>query len=121
MAIVEHFGGSRPRFFVQRPLQRSLLVTRADTAYGLGRERDYLSDSRCAGTHCQLQQSQDAKDNQNLLDTRRSRVWQALFDASARCQISEVDDPYFEYAPKQLYITMVFTRSSKRSQTWAVE
>ena len=38
-------------------------------AYRLGRERDYFSDLRCAGTLCQLQQSQGAQDNSNLLDT----------------------------------------------------
>ena len=69
LAIVEHFGGSRPLLFVQRPLQTALLVTTADTAYGLGRERDYLSDLRCAGTLCQLQLGQGAQDNSNLLDT----------------------------------------------------
>jgi len=69
LTIVEHFGGSRPLLFVQRPLQPALLVTTADTADGLGGERDYVSDLRCAGTLCQLQQSQGAQNNPNLLDT----------------------------------------------------
>ena len=56
-------------FSYSAPLQTALLVTTADTAYGLGRERDYLSDLRCAGTLRQLQQSQGAQDNPNLLDT----------------------------------------------------
>jgi hypothetical protein len=68
---------------------------------------------RCAGALCQLQQSQGAQDNPNLRDARRSTTWQALFDASARYQSSEVDDPYLEYAPKQFYIKMVFTRPSR--------
>ena len=68
LALIEHFGRSRPLFLVQRPLQPTLLVTTADTAYGLGGERDYVGDLRCAGALCQLQQSQGAQDNPNLLN-----------------------------------------------------
>jgi len=46
-----------------------LQVTTADTAYGLGRERDYFGDLRCAGTLCKLQQSQGPQNNPDLLDT----------------------------------------------------
>ena len=68
LAIVKHFRGTRSLFFIQCPLQPALLVTTADIAYGLGGERDYLGNLRCAGTLCQLQQSQCAQDNPNLLD-----------------------------------------------------
>jgi hypothetical protein len=49
-AIVEHFRCTRPLSFVQRPLQPALLVSTANIAYGLGSERDYVGDLRCAGT-----------------------------------------------------------------------
>jgi hypothetical protein len=39
---------------------------------------------------------------------RRSIASPTLFDPSARCRCSEVDDPYLEYAPKQSCIKMVF-------------
>ena len=57
LAVVEHFRRSRSLFLVQRALQPGLLVTAADTAYGLGSERDYIGDLRCAGALCQLPQS----------------------------------------------------------------
>jgi hypothetical protein len=120
LAVIEHFGRSRPLFLVQCALQAALQIPTADAAYGFGSERDYVSDLRCAGALCQLQQSQGAQDPPEPAGRRRSTGWQALFDASARYQNSEVDDPYHEYAPKQFYIKMVFTRSSSGRRPRAV-
>src|ERR1035441_3510449 len=47
----------------------------------------------------------------------RSIAWPALFDPSARCRCSEVDDPYLEYAPKQFYIKLVFPNSLSGRRT----
>ena len=67
LTVIEHFRRSRSLFLVQRPFQSALLVTAADIAYGLGCERDNLGNLRCAGALCQLQQSQGAQDDPNLL------------------------------------------------------
>src|SRR5215510_11334018 len=74
LAIVEHFRRSRPLFFVQCALQAALQIPTADAAYGFGSERDYVGDLRCAGTLCQLQQSQGAQDHANLLDAAAQQV-----------------------------------------------
>src|SRR5215813_5293451 len=68
LAVIEHLRRSRSLFLVQRTLQAALLITAADTAYGLGSERDYVGDLRCAGALCQLQQSQSAENDPDLLD-----------------------------------------------------
>ena len=77
-----------------------------------GSERDHVGDLRCAGALGQLQQSQGAQDDPNLLDAAAQQLGKLSSDPSARHRYSEVDDPYLEYAPKQFYIKMVFTRFS---------
>ena len=72
--LSSHFRRSRSLFLVQRALQAALLVTAADTAYGLGSERDNVGDLRCAGALCQLQQSQGAQDDPNLLDAAAQQL-----------------------------------------------
>ena len=57
LAVIEHFRRSRSLFLVQRALQSALLVTAADTAYRLGRERDYVGDLLCADALCQLRKA----------------------------------------------------------------
>src|SRR5215510_592141 len=74
LAVIEHFRRSRSLFLVQCALQAALLVTAADTAYGLGSERDYVGDLRCAGALCQFQQSQGAQNDPNLLDAAAQQV-----------------------------------------------
>ena len=58
LAIIEHFRRPRPLSFIESALQAALLVSTANVAYGLGGERDYVGDLRCAGALRQLQQSQ---------------------------------------------------------------
>ena len=74
LAVVEHFGRPRSRSFVQCPLQPALLITTADVAYRLGCEWDYVGDLGCAGALCQLQQSQGAQHNPNLLDAAAQQL-----------------------------------------------
>jgi len=40
LAIVEHLGGSGSLFLIQRPIQTALLITAADVADGLRRQRN---------------------------------------------------------------------------------
>src|ERR1017187_1159062 len=106
LTLVEHFRCAWPLSFILCPIQTALLVTTANITYSLGSERNHGGNLRCAGALRQLQQSQCTQHDPHLL-YHRSTAWPALFDPSARCRCSEVDDPYLEYAPKQFYIKML--------------
>ena len=69
LAIVEHFRCSGSLFLIQRPIQTALLITAADVADGLWRQRNYAGDAGRGDTLGQLQKSQGTQNNTDLLDS----------------------------------------------------
>ena len=67
-AIVEHLGGSGARLLIQRPIQTALLITAADVADGLYRQRNYTGNARRGDAFGQLQKCQGAQNIPNLLN-----------------------------------------------------
>ena len=60
LAIVEHLGCSRSLLFIQRPIQTALLITAANVADGLCRQRNYTGNARRGDAFGQLQKRQSA-------------------------------------------------------------
>jgi hypothetical protein len=69
LTIVEHLGCAGPLFLIQGPIQTALLITAADVADGLRRQRNYSGNARRGGTLGQLQKSQGAKYDTDLLNS----------------------------------------------------
>src|SRR5206468_2767090 len=64
----EHLGGSGSLLLIQRPIQTALLITAADVADGLCRQRNYTGDAWSGYAFGQLQKRQGAQNNPNLLN-----------------------------------------------------
>jgi hypothetical protein len=63
LAIVEYLGGSRSLFLIQRSIQTALLITAADVADGLCRQRNYAGNARRGDAFGQLQKRLAIRDH----------------------------------------------------------
>src|SRR5262249_49768151 len=68
LTVVEHFGGSRPLSFVQRPIQSTFFVTTANIAYGLGSYGDPVWQSSGPLRPSPAATNQGTPDDPNRLD-----------------------------------------------------
>ncbi len=93
LAIVEHLGGSGSLLLIQRPIQTALLITAADVADGLCRQRNYTGNARRGDAFGQLQKRQGAQNNPNLLNPTAEDLGEFFLIFLWRPQCSGVDGP----------------------------
>src|SRR5215467_13426395 len=67
LVVVQHFGGAGPLLLIKRAVESGLLVTVAEPANRLCRDRDGLGNMGSTDTLCQLQERQGPENNADLL------------------------------------------------------
>jgi len=68
LVVVQHFDGAGTLLLIKRALQSGLLVTVAQSANRLYRERNHLANLGSAGVLRQLQERQGPENNPDLLN-----------------------------------------------------
>jgi len=110
LAVIEHSGGAGALLLEQRGFQTAPLVTATDGANGLRGERDDPGNPRRTGASSQLQQRQGTQDDAHLLHAAAEQFGEFFLVLRRDIDRERWTTHTPQYAPKQFYIKMAFTR-----------